>query len=281
MSSSDYRDYENGIADVLASIVGPDASVERNVNLPSRSYEGTRQIDVFVSGRVFGLTNGTLIVDAKRWRNTVDVPDIEAFISMVEDVGADLGMLIAATRASSNAQQRAQSARGVRVISISVTELAAWRPRGTVTYAIRVDEQDLHEAIRVLRHAGLRAIEDRGRTSGCPGQTVIETFRHYGIDNPSSEVQHGQREVIDSVLTAAGINYTNVSNGVVVNGGTPAHRWLNLTLRGYTLDLKVLAASEADIREQIEHIAPHLGLPPHELDVQRPDGWPFTSPFDI
>jgi hypothetical protein len=69
-----YRDYENGVADVLAFLVGDAASVERNVRLPGRRSSRSRQIDIVVKGSFFGLTDGLMIVDCKRrarqpWRS--------------------------------------------------------------------------------------------------------------------------------------------------------------------------------------------------------------------
>ena len=64
---SEYRDYENGVADVLAYLAGESATVRRNVRLPSRSAGRPRQIDVLVTGRIFGMADATLVVDCKRW----------------------------------------------------------------------------------------------------------------------------------------------------------------------------------------------------------------------
>lgn len=279
MTSSDYREYENGVADVLCSISGSDVAVERNAHIVGRSG-ASRQIDVLVRGRVFGLTDTTLIADCKRWRNTVDIGDVDAFAGMVEDIGAEFGMLISASTSSVNAKNRAKQTRGVRLITLSIAELSAWRPKGTVGCAVRISEEVYEEAASLLRKQGLRVTEDR-RSPQEAGTRVIEVFRHYGASSPSAEVQRGQGDLIGGTLSNAGIEFTRVSHGVVTGGGTPAHRWLNITYGCVKLPAKILVASDDDIRREVRALAPHLGLPAELLDVERPPGWPFTSPFDV
>jgi len=90
----DFRDYENGVADVLAFLADGSATVERDVRLPGVRSGRSRQIDVLVRGRIFGAADMTMIVDCKRRKTPVDVKAIESFIGMVEDVGAEVGMIV-------------------------------------------------------------------------------------------------------------------------------------------------------------------------------------------
>jgi hypothetical protein len=62
------RDYENGVADVLAFILGEHGAVERNVMLPTRDGSRRRQIDVVARVRIQGLVEILLIVDCKNTR---------------------------------------------------------------------------------------------------------------------------------------------------------------------------------------------------------------------
>jgi hypothetical protein len=66
VASSEFREYENGVADVQASVVGANGVVRRNVMLSSRADNRRRQIDVLVEGSIFGLTDARLVVDCKR-----------------------------------------------------------------------------------------------------------------------------------------------------------------------------------------------------------------------
>jgi hypothetical protein len=77
---SESRDYEDGVADVLAFLADGSATVDRDVRLQGLRSGGRRQIDVVVRGRIFGMTNATMIVDYERWATPLDVKDVESFI---------------------------------------------------------------------------------------------------------------------------------------------------------------------------------------------------------
>ena len=104
-----FREYENGVADVLAFLFGDTATVERNVRLPGRFSETRRQIDVLVRCRILDAADLTMIVDCKLWNSRLDVKDVESFIGLVQDVGADSGLLMVAEGASKAARARAAS----------------------------------------------------------------------------------------------------------------------------------------------------------------------------
>jgi len=90
----DYREYENGVADVLRFIAGDGADVRRDIRVPGRVSGAKRQVDVLVRGSIFGFADATLAVDCKRWKSKLDIADVEAFIAVLDDLGADLGMLM-------------------------------------------------------------------------------------------------------------------------------------------------------------------------------------------
>jgi hypothetical protein len=70
-----------------------------------------------------------------------------------------------------------------------------------------------------------------------------------------------------------------MSNGVVFNGGTPAHRHLEVSFGGQGIGVKVLVASEQDITSHLDAVSDSLGLPRELLDVIRPDEWPIPIMF--
>ena len=273
MASSEPREYENGVADVLASVVGDGGTVRRNVMLPSRTGNRQRQIDVLVEGNVFGLTDARLVVECKRWKTRIDVGDVDKFIGMVEDVGADMGILVSAVGATGGAGDRAKAARGVRIRPLSIAELNAWRPAGTVFRKIEIDSADLEAAAKHLREAGLRiAVEDV--EAGC---THIEVFRHHGTTNPSGEMQREQHELADAALNKVGIAFKSLEQGITICGGTPNHHWIPVQLGEGGYVMKVLAASEADLDKELETLASELGIPRNVMVIQRPDDWPPTN----
>ncbi|HEV3047794.1 MAG TPA: hypothetical protein VGY13_10590 [Solirubrobacteraceae bacterium] len=68
---SDFRQYEDGVADILSFLVGDSATVERNVRVASKRGGRKRQVDVLVRGRVFGLDDTTLAVDCKLRKRSI------------------------------------------------------------------------------------------------------------------------------------------------------------------------------------------------------------------
>src|SRR6266542_6464181 len=87
-------DYENGVAELLAEKFADRGNVERNVRLKSRSGGRDRQVDVLVRLPLPDMDDELMIVDCKRYGTRVDIKDVEAFIGMVEDVGAAIGLLV-------------------------------------------------------------------------------------------------------------------------------------------------------------------------------------------
>lgn len=275
MASSEFREYENGVADVLASVVGDGGTVRRNVMLPARTGNRRRQIDVLVEGNIFGLTDARLIVDCKRWKARIDVGDVDKFLGMVEDVGADMGILVSAVGASSGAVERAKDARGVRIKPLSIAELNAWRPAGTVFRELEIDPADLEAAAKHLREAGLRVAVKEAEAD----RTRIEVFRHHGTANPSGEVQREQRDRADVVLNKRGIAFKSLGQGITFSGGTPNHRWIPVHLGEGGFVMKVLAATEDDLDTELQRLAGQLSFPRSLMVVEHPDGWPSASRF--
>ena len=275
-------EYENGVADVLAFRAGGAAVVERNVRLLGHRSGVRRQVDVLVRGRVFGLTEAMMLVDCKRWAKPVDVGDVGAFLDLVEDVGADVGLLVTTKGGSGAAHERARQARGIRLEVLTLGELTGWAPSGTVITEYRIPTDKHTAASRALRRAGLRV----SLSTACPpteDEVMIEVFRHYGVRAPSSEVQIGQWEQAKAAMAGVGVlDPIHVSHGIRVSGGTPGHRSLDVVVEGHPIGLKILAALEAEAEEQLEaariHLA-RLGVPPDVVSSIKPDGWPVQGLF--
>lgn len=267
---SEYLDYENGVADVLAFLVGDAAHVNRNVRLPGRLSETERQIDVIVRGRMFGLTDTKIVVDCKRWRTKVDVADVGGFVDLVEDVGAEVGLLISTEGATEAARTRAQSARGLRVELMTLAQLRAWQPPGTVSTSFRISRAHEADGVRALRRAGFRVAPDPGMASS-DGEVVLDAFRHYGINRPPGEQQSQHLERATETLAQAGVPASVAATGVTIGGGTPAHRWLDVTSgEGCPIGLKILAASDTDVDRELDRLAADFRVPRQALSVAAP-----------
>lgn len=274
LATNEYREYENGVADILSAIAGGQATVSRNVRLPSRSGGRKRQIDVYVEGNFLDLTDARMIVDCKRWNKAIDVTHVEAFMGLLDDVGMDVGMLVSARGASDGARKRAQFAGSVHIRAVSVSELSWWRPAGTVYNRITIATPTVPVVAKALREVGLRVMVKEEPDSG---HVEIEVFRHYGTESPSSEGP-AQQELTLAVLAKLSAPYRIVSQGIITQGGTPSHRWLPVHIRGGGL-LKILVATEADIENQLDILVEAIGCPRSALSVERPADWPIKRSF--
>ncbi len=83
-----------------------DAEIKRDVKLIGQYSKTKRQIDVLIEENVGG-NNIKIVVDCKLYNKKVDVKDVESFISMVADIGADKGIMITEMGYSEAALQRA------------------------------------------------------------------------------------------------------------------------------------------------------------------------------
>jgi hypothetical protein len=278
---SEYRDYENGVADVLAFLAGAAATVERNVRLHGRRTGKHRQIDVLVRGRIFAMADAMLIVDCKRWAKPIDVQDVESFLGMAEDVGADVAFLMTTKGATSGAQARASQERGVRLEVMSLEELRAWSPSGTVTATYRLPADRKAASEKALRNAGFRVSPDSGYPA-TDAEVVLVAFRHYGTRHPSGEVQRDHTERCEATLRKIDIKPMLVAHGVTIAGGTPRHRWLEVAVNGVATGLRVLAGTEEDADKQLDRLADSLassGIGRTSLSLIRPDNWPVEGIF--
>jgi hypothetical protein len=273
-------EYENGVADVLAYLAGDAALVERNVRMLGRKSGKRRQIDVRVTGTVFGGGDATMVVDCKRYSKPLDVTHVEKFVGLVEDVGADIGLLVSTVGVSPAAQQYADSVRGVRLDILSVEELAAWSPEGTVHFDYAVAEDVYPEAVRSVRRAGFRVREVTVEPWRGDVGVGFSAFRHFGVLSPSGEQWAEAEQQLLTALRRVGISEpVGLRQGVVVIGGTPGHRYLEISLKGHPIDRRVLVSSEEDITVQLDGVAMSLGVPRGLLDVIRPEVWPIPTMF--
>jgi hypothetical protein len=122
------EDYEDGVAELMAEKFSGRGAVERDVRLPSRSGGRDRQIDVLVRMPLADLGEELMVVDCKRYGSKVDIKDVEAFIGMVEDVGAAMGLLVTTEGYTAGAIARAKAERGIHVQVVRVEDLPAWSP---------------------------------------------------------------------------------------------------------------------------------------------------------
>lgn len=273
------RDYEIAVADILSYLVGATAQVEHDVTLPGKRSGTQRQIDVLVRGRMFGLADAVMVVDCKRWRSKLDVADVGSFLDLLEDVGASSGLLVTTVGYSKAAVARAKEARGVSVEVMTLDELEAWDPPGSASVSFRTPADRSEEAEKALRRAGFRVRRDRGLESTAE-HVIVEASRHYGNLGPDGEERRTHMGRASEALIQAGLTAEIAATGLTVGGGTPAHDWLEVTdLQGERVGIRILAASEEDVENELLDLAASFGVSRDGLSVERPPGWPFPRAF--
>lgn len=280
VNQMDFREYENGIADILGFLLGPTRVVSRNVSMPGHLSLTNRQIDITIEGPLLDRPDAVVVVDCKRWAANVDVADVGSFIDLVRDVGADGGLLIASSGASRAAVHRADAEQSHHVEVVGLDELNSWIPPGTVTMSVRIPATGLQTAESALRRIGHRVRVAQGWPEE-EGTVVVESYRHYGTAHPSGEMQTGHHDSGRVALATAGVEAIQIASGITIGGGTPASRWIPVLHRGTAVGLKILAATEAEADDELDRLAAPLNLDRAELSIERPDGWPVTRIFAL
>lgn len=247
------------MADVLAYVAGDAVLVERNVRMPGKKSGRQRHLDVKVTGPLFGSGYATMVVDCKRYAKRLDVNNVGAFVGLVEDVGAEIGLLVSTVGISPAAQQYASNVRGIRLDILSVEDLAAWSPRGTVHFDYAVPEDVYPEAVRAVRRVGFRVRPVKVDVWRGDVGVGFSAFRHFGVLSPSAQQQTEARAQLERALRRAGVaEPVGLGNGVVVGGGTPRHRWLEVCALGVPTGLKVLVSSEVEITAELDALVTSL-----------------------
>lgn len=145
--------------------LSPAAKVEQNVRVVGRTSGVERQIDIAVRTRV-GQFELLVVIDCKDYKANVDVKDVEAFASMLKDVEANKGALIAAKGFSEAARNVAKHA-GISLYTLVDAESEDWP--AFVTIPVLVDDRHL-EAVRYqISSTELRQI----RATGIENTTIF------------------------------------------------------------------------------------------------------------
>lgn len=109
----------------LSEWAGDQATVEFNQTRVGKFSGVPRQIDILISGRFAGVTDRdiTAAVDCKFYTSNITVDGVDRMIGFIEDVQADLGLLITNQGFSPGAWQRASRGIHLRVIPANIDQL--------------------------------------------------------------------------------------------------------------------------------------------------------------
>jgi Restriction endonuclease len=267
---SEWKEYELGVADVIRHHVGSAAIVEHDAHIDGRTGRD-RQVDIAVRGPIFGLDDGLLVVDCKHHARPVSVAIVDAFLGLVDDVSADLGMLVTTAGLTKTAQARAKAGR-LRVRVLSRTDLDRWSPPGTRSVTVIVPSTQGDAARAAFVDAGFRVRV--GPDAAPSGHVSVQAFRLADIADGTEFQERAMKALGD-----ANIDVHTTATGVSIGGGTPAHRWIPIYPAGSAEPLRVLAATEAELQAEVAKLAELLRVPISELRADPPEGWPFADTF--
>jgi hypothetical protein len=87
-----WKDYEKEVHDYFSQMY-PNSTISYDAKIVGRYSKKERQIDVLIEDDVAGFPI-KIVVDAKYFSENIDVNCVESFISMLEDVNANQGLLV-------------------------------------------------------------------------------------------------------------------------------------------------------------------------------------------
>ncbi len=120
MNDIDWKQYEQYVYEIFRTKY-PEYSVERNLRIIGRITNQSRQIDIAIRGEFIG-HQLFAVVDCKYYSEKVDVKDVESFIGMLSDIGADLGILVTNKGYSEAAQKQAEASR-IKLDIVKIDEI--------------------------------------------------------------------------------------------------------------------------------------------------------------
>lgn len=265
---SDWKAYELGVADVVRHKVGSAAVVEHDVRILGRTGQ-RRQVDIVVRGSVFGLSDGLFVVECKDHRRPIDVGIVDGFFGLVEDIGADLGLIVTASGLTATARARAEEKR-LRVRIVTRSDLDRWSPPGTRSIMLSVPAARMGVARNILIEAGYRVRVEASSAD----ESQIEAYRVADLSDADDFSQRALR-----ALYGAGIEARSTGSAVSFAGGTPAHRWIPVYVGGTDVPFRVVAADQGELDAQVAQLAQTLGVTPSDLNPKLPEAWPFADGF--
>ncbi|HYC59900.1 MAG TPA: restriction endonuclease [Thermoanaerobaculia bacterium] len=123
----DWRMYERVVAAIEAENADMDTTVSPNVRIEGTISKVRRQIDVLIEARWPDDRRRRIIVDAKHRGRRIDVKDVESFGGMMEDCGAEHGILVALNGFTPAAERRAQDRVTLRLLDAEdVEDAMSW-----------------------------------------------------------------------------------------------------------------------------------------------------------
>jgi len=134
-----WKEYEDLVCEAMERH-HPDLTFERNIKLYGNNSEIERQIDIAAKGKLAG-HDIFVVIDCKKYSTKLDINDVGSFISFLNDVGADIGILVTQKGYSKSAQILAKKSR-VKLEIKTLEELEKYKI--TLDFCKECDSGDDH-----------------------------------------------------------------------------------------------------------------------------------------
>jgi len=138
-SQPNWKQYEDLVCDMLRE-ENPDFSVERNIYIVGHLSNQRRQIDIAMRGKLANY-DVLVVVDCKCYSKKMDVNTVGSFVTLLNDVGADIGILVTQNGCSKAAETLAKKSR-VKLDIKTAEELREYRI--TLDYCEECDPGEDH-----------------------------------------------------------------------------------------------------------------------------------------
>ncbi len=129
MTTPKWKRFEELTAKIQKELT-PDAAVTLDDKIAGKLSGTTRQIDISIR-KIIGQFNILIVMDCKDHTKPVDVKDVEEFIGLVKDVGANKGAIVSAAGFTSSAKTRGENA-GIDLYRLVDTQQHDWQVMASI-----------------------------------------------------------------------------------------------------------------------------------------------------
>lgn len=136
-----WKRFEDLAAHIQQSL-SPEAAVTQNEHIFGKRSKRQRQIDITVRKKV-GQYDLLIVIDCKDYKRPVDVKDVESFIGLTKDVGANKGAIISSKGFTKSAHNRAADA-GIDLYTLVDAEAKEWQ--SYITGPVLLDLREMTNA---------------------------------------------------------------------------------------------------------------------------------------
>lgn len=118
----EWEKYERLVAQLIANQMSTEYCVTPNASIKGIISTRNRQIDVLIDYRHDTDNRNRIVIDAKVKKRRINVNDVEAFLGLMEDVGATHGYLVCPNGYTKSAGLRAQDVVSLRLLPLDRLE---------------------------------------------------------------------------------------------------------------------------------------------------------------